>query len=71
MANKQTAIQWFNQQIVDKQNGNGDSRSWDQIFEQAMQMEREQIMDSYWEGGQDVPTISKRCEQYYNQTYGA
>ena len=38
-----TAVEWYNQQIVDRQNGNGDSRSRDEIFEQAKRMEKEQI----------------------------
>ena len=38
-----TAVEWFNQQLVDRQNGNGDSRSRDEIFEQAKEMEKEQI----------------------------
>jgi hypothetical protein len=37
---------------------------------QAKQMEKEQIENAYWDGGQDVPMISKQCEQYYNETYG-
>ena len=37
-----TAVEWFNQQLVDRQNGNGDSRSRDEIFEQAKAMEKEQ-----------------------------
>jgi hypothetical protein len=36
----QTAVEWFNQQIVDRQNGNGDSRTWDEIFSQAKEMEK-------------------------------
>ena len=41
--NKMTAVEWFNQQLVDRQNGNGDSRSRDAIFEQAKEMDKEQI----------------------------
>jgi tyrosyl-tRNA synthetase len=36
-----TAVEWYNQQIVDRQNGNGDSRSRDEIFEKAKEMENE------------------------------
>jgi ABC-type dipeptide/oligopeptide/nickel transport system ATPase subunit len=36
---KQTAVEWYNQQIVDRQNANGDSRSRDEILEQAKQIE--------------------------------
>ena len=37
-----TAVEWFNQQLVDRQNGNGDFRSLDEIFEQAKEMEQKQ-----------------------------
>ena len=40
-----TAVEWFNQQLVDRQNGNGDSRSRDEIFEQAKEMEKEQMIE--------------------------
>jgi hypothetical protein len=54
MENKQTAVEWFNQQLVDRQCGNGDSRSWDDIYEQAKAMEKEQEQlareESYNEG---------------------
>lgn len=42
MKEQLTAVEWFNQQLVDRQNGNGDSRSRDEIFEQALAMEKEQ-----------------------------
>ena len=37
--------------------------------EELLEMEKEQIIDAYWEGGQDIPMNSKRCEQYYSETY--
>ena len=40
-----TAVEWYNQQLVDRQNGNGDSRSRDEIFEQAKEMEKEQKIE--------------------------
>ena len=39
---KKTAVEWFNQQLVDRQNGKGDSRSWNEILEQAKAMEKQQ-----------------------------
>lgn len=41
----------------------------DADFNIALEMEKEQIEEAYWEGGQDVPTVPSRCEQYYNETY--
>jgi hypothetical protein len=71
---KQTAVQWFNQQLIDRQNGDGDSRSWDQILQQAIEMEREQIdnfIDFINERHFNQFIISKdEAEIYYEQTYG-
>jgi hypothetical protein len=64
---KQTAVEWFNQQLVDRQNGNGDSRSRDEIFEQAKAMEKEQMIkfaNDYLDDDADLT-----AEQYYNETY--
>jgi hypothetical protein len=37
--------------------------------EYLLEKEKEQIMNAYWEGGQDVPTHNSTVEEYYNQTY--
>jgi hypothetical protein len=42
MENK-SAVEWYNQQIVDRQNGNGDSRSFDEIFQQAKEIEHQAL----------------------------
>jgi hypothetical protein len=54
---EQTAVEWFNQQLVDKQNGNGDSRNWDEIFQEAKAMEKQQINKAYANGANDNCTI--------------
>jgi hypothetical protein len=41
-----------------------------EIASQLLEKEKEQIEDAYWEGGIDVPMNGKRCQQYYNETYG-
>ena len=74
---RQSAVEWFNQQLVDKQNGNGDNRSWEEIFEQAKEMEKEQIIDAYDEGDNNGADRiyyhsnrdDKSAEQYYNETF--
>ena len=40
------------------------------MLEQAKAMHKDEIETAYWEGGQDVPMTSKRCEEYYNETFG-
>ncbi len=41
------------------------------IIEKAKAMEKEQIINAYWDGGEDMPMISKQCEQYYNEKFEA
>jgi hypothetical protein len=48
--------------------GNGDEIQ--NLLEQHLEINKEQIENAYWEGGQDVPMSGKQCEQYYNETYG-
>lgn len=74
---KQTAVDWLQEQfrafgtITDS----NDERTHQlissaiSVCEQAKAMEKEQIEEAYWEGGQDVPCNGKQCEQYYNKTY--
>lgn len=73
MEKKQTAVEWLYQHLFPKQLDGFSKEEWNKIdtaFDQAKQMEKEQIENAYWDGGQDVPMISKQCEQYYNETYG-
>ena len=68
---KQTAVQWLVEQI----NSNIDFipiDKWDMIrdiVQQALQMEREQIMYA-WVDGVINSDNEKEAEQYYNETYG-
>jgi hypothetical protein len=32
-------------------------------------MEKQQIENAYWDGGQDIPSTEKRCEEYYNEVF--
>jgi hypothetical protein len=66
---QQTAVEWFNQQLVDRQNGKGDSRSWDEILQRAKQMEKEQIKDAFKHG--ELPPLFDilSAEQYYKEKY--
>ena len=61
---KQTAVEWLIEQwpILETQ-----LPPW--LIEQAKEMEKEQIENAYWDGGQDVPLTEERCKQYYNETF--
>ena len=65
---KQTAVEWLVEQIC------GDHTSeWQEQIDQAKEMEKEQIIDAYYQIGKDhqdmIFPIEKNAEQYYNETY--
>lgn len=37
------------------------------IDDELLEMEKKQIIDAYWEGGENI----QQAEQYYNETYGS
>ena len=66
-----TAIEWLELQF-EKYTRAGVQVPNDKLFkltEKAKQKEKKQIENSYWDGGQDVPTNGDRCQEYYNQKY--
>ena len=76
MANKQqTAVEWLADKLIDTLGDKCNELSVNQTLKnhyaikQALQMEREQIEQAYWDGGQDVPLNSDRCVEYYNETF--
>ena len=34
-----------------------------------LEKEKDVIENAYWDGGQEVPTVISRCEEYYNKTF--
>jgi hypothetical protein len=61
---KQSSIEWFNQQIIDRQNGEGDSRNWDTIFQQAKKKHKQEIINAV-----EWNYKSNMGEVYYLATY--
>ena len=75
---KQTAVEWFVDQLSSYTTTDGNIISHHQnithLFEQAKEMEKEQIIESYCQGCFDISkdeSIFPRetSEQYYNQTF--
>ncbi len=60
---KQTALQWLLEQWPILK-----SQLPSYIVDEALQMEREQIIDAYYEGKEYG--FKEQGEQYYNETYG-
>jgi hypothetical protein len=60
---KQTAVEWLVKQYTQ---GN---YSWE-AYEQAKEMEKEQIVEAYESGVWDVGCRNSDSKKYYNETYG-
>jgi hypothetical protein len=69
---KQTAVEWLIEQLECFGNKHELQLSWatvDELVEQAKAMERDQIVEAYWEGACNWDN-EKTAEQFYNETYG-
>jgi len=65
-----TAVEFLIQQIVDRQNGIANGSSLDEIFQQALELEKQQIIDTF-KHAQVLHALGNdtRAEQYYSETY--
>jgi len=63
---KQTAVEWFIEQIESK-NGNEFSSYFFEFIDLAKEMEKEQIEDAYC--SDRFPCSEEDGEQYFNETY--
>jgi hypothetical protein len=68
---KQTAVEWLIQNIVEDQTIKAKSMSeWTTIYEQAKEMEKEQIIDAHNQGYADGYRDNGTSPiEYYNETY--
>jgi hypothetical protein len=60
----QTAVEWLFHKLWETSK---DKFSWHSILEQAIEMEKQQIIDA-WEDGQGSFS-TRTVEQYHNETY--
>ena len=78
---KQTAVEWFFEQLTEVDYGcinktflqNNNSLAGHklrELFDQAKAMEKEYLYNFYMQGKVDIITVEeKNAEQYYNQTF--
>jgi hypothetical protein len=64
---KQTALEWLYEEFT-KTNYLTEDEFY-MIFNQAKEMEKEQIIDAYYQGDADSDNIHVDAEQYYNETF--
>ena len=64
---QQTAVEWLEEQL----NKWSDGRFYlpPHIFEQAKQMEKEQIVDAWMDGNAYQASPKKKALEYYNENY--
>jgi hypothetical protein len=63
---KQTAVEWLVEELTRQ---NMFMHLFAKEIEQAKEIEKEQITDSYIMGSYDMAAKEFRPEQYYNETY--
>ena len=64
---KQTVVEWLEEKFT---NSNADFiNSAEEYFEQAKEMEKQQIIDAYDDGNYAYGMGIKEPEQYYNETF--
>jgi hypothetical protein len=69
MEKKQTAVKWFQEQIIKIVNGTCEL-SENQIFLKALEMEKEQIINAYEDGHlMGSHKLENTGKQHYNETY--
>ena len=62
---KQTAVDWF----FDKLKNHEIQAEHYNLYKEAKEMEKEQIVESFTEGCFTESWVLKSAEQYYNETY--
>ena len=73
---KHTAFQWYMQEynklanLCDTMSFDERFRRFDELIQQAKEMEKEQIIEAFKHGELPPLFINFDAEQYYNETYG-
>ena len=67
----QTAVEWLINQIHKKQYGDYPNLTFENIFKEAKEMEKQQILDAFSRGAAEglFGDGASNKEQYYNETY--
>jgi hypothetical protein len=72
---QQTAVEWFAKELYEKFEMKGDGKVFDELLDQAKEMEKEQIMDAHINGQSEYDKgayrkeVEENSEQYYNETF--
>jgi IS1 family transposase len=65
-----TAVEWFAKQVLrSRQLGFISNEKFNELLEQAKEMEKEQIVTAHYQGYRNDIGTTEVSEQYYNETY--
>ncbi len=64
---EQTAVEWFEDQVG--HNSLMGLKEWNEIFEKAKEMEKEQIINAHKDSATFEMDADRYAEKYYNETY--
>jgi len=67
-----TAVEWLEEELkanLKKVILEGDSEFMESLFEQAKEMEKEQIVTAHYQGYRSGIGTTEVSEQYYNETF--
>jgi Ni,Fe-hydrogenase maturation factor len=66
---KQTAVEWLANEFYEKLEVKGDGALFNDLVDQAKEMEKQQIIDAFNVGFKDRGLSFLQGEQYYNKTF--
>lgn len=72
MKKRETAVEWLKEQIIVRKNGIDNSIPLVDLFEQALEIEKAQIMDAWMSGKENDKfgySIMVDAEKYYEDTF--
>jgi hypothetical protein len=61
---QQTTVEWLKKQYIER----GETLPLG-VFQEALEMEKKQIIDAHWQGFKNFTDTKEISEQYYNETY--
>jgi hypothetical protein len=65
-----TAVEWLEFEINRRGPKEDNPPQWlKELYEQAKEMEKEQIIDAYYQGDADSDNIHVDAEKYYTETF--
>ncbi len=72
MVTKQTTVEWFAKELYEKFEMKGDGKVFDELLQQAKEMEKERMLNAFQESRLTHPMIGFKHEtfvDYYNKTF--